>query len=385
MIVRKQELDKYLVKIAENLDISETMRNKAISSYQAIGKWLGGGERMSDVVIAPQGSFALGTVIKPVDDRDEYDIDLVCLLKDKHGAESSVIKQLVGNRLKEHGKYREMLQTEGKRCWTLNYDEFHMDILPCVPKALLYMEPGCTEIRLTHKIASGSYIPKYSNPYRYHRWFEGRMRDVLHAARTAYAKSNQVEIERVPLYAVKTPLQRVVQLLKRHRDVMYSSASATNKTHAPISIIITTLAALSYNNETNVIEALDNILGNMPKHISFNANKYWIANPVMPEENFADKWNEVPEKHIEFNRWLKKAKEELVAQPLAQSGLDVIAESYKKSLGNTVTTRAFAAVANNMKISREAGSLLVVGATKHITTQDSGGAKIIKEHTFFGQ
>ena len=36
-----------------------------------------------------------------------------------------------------------------------------------------------------------------------------------------FSVRNQVEISKVPLYKVKTPLQRAIQLLKRHRDVMY--------------------------------------------------------------------------------------------------------------------------------------------------------------------
>lgn len=57
------------------------MREKAERSYRAVGQWLGDCDVNSDVKIMPQGSFYLGTVIRPVSDADEYDIDLVCLLK----------------------------------------------------------------------------------------------------------------------------------------------------------------------------------------------------------------------------------------------------------------------------------------------------------------
>ena len=81
MTDKEQLLEKYLLKIAENLDISPTMREKAEKSYRSVGKWLGDCDVDSDVKIMPQGSFYLGTVIRPVSDEDEYDIDLVCLLK----------------------------------------------------------------------------------------------------------------------------------------------------------------------------------------------------------------------------------------------------------------------------------------------------------------
>ena len=45
-------------------------------------------------------------------------------------------------------------------------------------------------------------------------------------------------VEDVPTYELKTPLQRAVQLLTRHRDVMF----ADNPDVAPISMILTNLA-----------------------------------------------------------------------------------------------------------------------------------------------
>jgi predicted SAM-dependent methyltransferase len=385
MTTREQELSKYLAGIAEALDISDTMRDKAITGYQAVGKWLAGSEKTADVVIMPQGSFALGTVIKPVDDRDEYDIDLVCLMKDKPGFDEKTIKTIVGNRLKEHGTYKNMLDPEGKRCWTLNYEEFHMDVLPCVPNNSLYMEPYLTEIRLTHKEADGSYTPRYSNPYAYHQWFEGRMATVLKEARSVYASNKNVKIEKVPLYAVKTPLQRAIQLLKRHRDIMYSAVPASKKDDAPISIIITTLAALAYNNEATVYEALNGIVSAMESGITVKDGRYWVANPVMKDENFAEKWNEAPTKRTEFGRWLKQAKADLVTHPSTILGLNNIAESYMNSLGENITKKTFSAIADAVKTSREAGALFVAGATKHLTTQTGAGGPQVKEHTFFGK
>ena len=81
MTDKEQLLERYLLRIAENLDISQTMREKAEKSYRAVGEWLSDCDVNSDVKIMPQGSFYLGTVIRPVSAEDEYDIDLVCLLK----------------------------------------------------------------------------------------------------------------------------------------------------------------------------------------------------------------------------------------------------------------------------------------------------------------
>lgn len=385
MTEKEQMLEKYLRLISDNLDISDTMRKKAEQSYRAVGEWLGDCDTNSDIKIMPQGSFYLGTVIRPVTDADEYDIDLVCLLKNATSKSESEIKNIVGDRLKEHGKYKTMLEPEGKRCWTLCYDEFHMDILPCAPNLSYYIEPYLTEIRLTHKLENGRYIPKYSNPYKYHEWFEERMRVRLDEVKKEFSIRNQVEISKVPLYKVKTPLQQAVQLLKRHRDIMYDKLPETRKDNAPISIIITTLAAHAYNNESNIFEALRNIVANMPKYIKRDGDKYIIENPVLPAENFADKWNEVPEKASEFFEWLKTAQNAILTAPLDAQGLHKVSESLELCFGKNIVRRSLSQEGQSIKDARDKKSLYIEGLTGGLKTVSSDITKKVGGHTFFGK
>ena len=114
MTEKEKQLGAWLNQIADELNITDTMLDKAVSSYEAVGKWLSDGIPQ-DVKITPQGSMNLGTVIRPISDEDEYDVDLVCLLKNGSALPPSYIKSVVGDRLKEHGTYRRMLEPEGKR------------------------------------------------------------------------------------------------------------------------------------------------------------------------------------------------------------------------------------------------------------------------------
>ena len=104
MTEREEMLGMILSKIADEISITSTMQDKAVSSYKAVGKWIGDGVPY-DVKIMPQGSINLGTVIKPVDDRDDYDMDLVCLLRNTGDISLKNIKNCVGDRLKENGMY----------------------------------------------------------------------------------------------------------------------------------------------------------------------------------------------------------------------------------------------------------------------------------------
>lgn len=153
---KEKQLGIWLGQIADELNITDTMLKKAIESYEAVGKWLADGIPF-DVKIEPQGSMNLGTVTRPISDKDEYDVDLVCVLKNGSSLPLNRIKHLVGDRLKSHRTYQRMLEEEGKRCWTIQYEEFHMDILPCVPKDSYYVEPFFTSIKLTHKNECSDY------------------------------------------------------------------------------------------------------------------------------------------------------------------------------------------------------------------------------------
>lgn len=383
MVKEKQDYLNHLYnQIADELSISQTMAKKAIASYESVGSWLADCEPALDIKIMPQGSFNLGTVIKPLTDTDDYDIDLVCLLENGGKLEAEKIKTVVGDRLKEHKTYYNMLEKEGKRCWTLQYDEFHMDILPSVPKNAPFNLHTNTDIRLTHKVANNQYEDRYSNPYQYKIWFEERMKTILQATKKEYAFRNNVDINLVSTSHVKTPLQKAIQLLKRHRDQMFDKVDCDN---APISIIITTLAAKAYNNEVNLYDTLKNLVNLMPNYIDIDkTGKYKIENPVMKDENFADKWNENPRKAECFNRWINVVREDIVSNPLNMIGIDELSKLIKKAFGEGITNKAYSVIAENNRIARQNGSLYINGLQGGITNRPNPDSQTVLEHTFYG-
>jgi hypothetical protein len=138
-----------------------------------------------------------------------------------------------------------------------------------------------------------------SNPEGYAKWFESRMNQMQQVI------LEKAQVDDVPLFKRKTPLQRSVQLLKRHRDQMFKG----NEDIKPISIIITTLAARAYAGETDVESAIRRILMQMGEFV--NAGVPRIPNPVDPDEDFADKWTTRDGKTSQLERnfwnWLKQA------------------------------------------------------------------------------
>jgi hypothetical protein len=291
---------------------------EAESKYKAVGTWLGEGNSplaLYSPEIFPQGSFGLGTVVRPLS--ETYDLDLVFKLAISKGQISPYdLKKLVGDRLKAHETYRKMLDEEGRRCWTLQYADgarFHMDILPAIPDSdfpIILKNQGLpfswanTSLAITDKTWPNYYVinsdwPR-SNPRGFAAWFRTRMIVQYTELRKQFAEAMKADIANVPDYKIKTPLQRCVQLLKRNRDIIF----ARDPEDRPISIIVTTLAAEAYNNEPSIVDALTNIVRQMPAYIKMRDGKVWIQNPVNPLENFADRWKDHPESERKLRTWL---------------------------------------------------------------------------------
>jgi hypothetical protein len=252
---------------------------------------------------------------------------------------------MIGKRLKENKTYERMLAPEGRRCWTLEYADganFHMDILPAIPdgaafRVLLesrsltagWLDDAIAITDTTHETYDhvSDDWPR-SNPKGYSSWFRERMKVLFENRRMQLAESLQANIEDVPEYKVKTPLQQAVQLLKRHRDIRF----ANDMEDKPISIIITTLAAHAYKNEADLLEALINIVSGMPNFIESRGGEIWVQNPVNPLENFADKWKEHPQRKEKFMQWLAYVQKDLAAA-LSVNTPQQIAESLGRSFG----------------------------------------------------
>ncbi len=77
----------------------------------------------------------------------------------------------------------------------------------------------------------------------------------------------------------------------------------------PTSIILTTLAARTYPAEPTLsAAALYSILNRMDADIDYDTGIAWIANPADPAENFADRWQEHPERKKDFERVVSSSK-----------------------------------------------------------------------------
>lgn len=329
--IKSTSLSSLFDEIGKSLDITKNQHELIEQRYKAVARHLDAENSLLKPykpTILPQGSFLLGTMVRPVNDDDDIDVDLVCRLHGKKAEWAQYgVKKTVGDQIKTDEDYKRMLDEEGRRCWTLIYAEsskFHLDILPALVNnryftllersfaSLNQNEIDDLSVRITDKTrkdfitqTDALFWPK-SNPFGYAGWFKNRAQ--INMERVLLTET----VQQFPNYQLdKMPLQRIVQILKRHRDIMFGGDE--NK---PISIIITTLAALAYRKETNIFEGLLNVLSTMEQYIkTVYSSEYekeikWIENPVNTIENFADRWPTEPDKEKAFYYWLKKAQQD---------------------------------------------------------------------------
>lgn len=294
------ELDRLLIIAAESLDLPPSKHKDATDKYDAVGRFLAEQDsplRIYDPQVYPQGSFALGTVVKPLG-RDEFDIDLMCVLDVPALTTQRELKRIVGDRLKL--RYQAPMLEEKNRCWRINYaGDFHLDITPAKPN-----KHGPTQTAL--HISDKEYLYwKDTDPKGFIAWFEYRKRvTALMAANEA-----QANVEPAPTHddhSEKAPLQIAIQLLKRHRDVQFQ-----RRDDAPISIIITTLAGHAYKQEQSVVVTMRGLLDRMPYCIDKTKGYAYVANPSNADENFADKWRQDPRLEKAFYEWIDRASKDV--------------------------------------------------------------------------
>jgi adenylyl/guanylyl cyclase-like protein with sensor domain/cyclic GMP-AMP synthase DncV-like protein len=431
MIVQNQLINDVLNQLAIELDIPPHKYKQAMERFDAIKRHLEDGDYPDSTPppnIYLQGSFRLGTVIRPVKDGKEpgFDIDIVCdVNRDKENDNPLRLKDDVGAEVKAYAEQNSMNQPEnGKRCWALNYSPdsegigFHVDILPSLPDgeaggmiSQLNLSEGATDwqytqttISLTNRdetVTPPGHDWRSSNPIGYARWFNDICQPgFLHVDNLqqktrlfeTYGKRQNFPYYRaadIPNDLLRTPLQRAIQIMKRHRDIRFSGYR--NDKHKPISMIITTLAARLYEGRASQLQttesALKYIIETLAEHAALAddrttarvlnediasmrliqrvGDRWYIPNPVNPHfpgdpdykgENFADRWHEDNHARVKaFFQWVTWLRADFDVL-LNSDDLDGLKNTLTDAFGESIATRTISRL-------EEGGTSVVAGAT----------------------
>ena len=203
-----------------------------------------------------QGSYALGTLIKPVDDNDEYDADIQVVMNPNPKWQAKDYINEVHRTLKQNQNYADKLRLK-TRCVTIDYaGDFHLDVVPRVTSGGKHYV--CNRVKNRFEATDG-------NGYR--DWFN---------------EKNRITVGN---------LKRVVRILKYMRD--------HKNNYTAKSILLTTLAGNTVRPSdegteavSTVSDTLVTVLTRMDDYLQQNPYMPEIRNPVLPGETFNRHWDQ---------------------------------------------------------------------------------------------
>lgn len=349
------DADARLAALLQEVDLPERAYELAQSRYEDIAAWIARPDSnlaAYDSHVFVQGSFAFGTAIRPVNDGDDYDLDFSCKLRRGVSRETHTqerLKAMLGRELEAYRSARQIQKRleEKNRCWRLGYrDElpFHMDVVPGIRadesrrrELRERMEQTGVEFAVAQEAARRAlWITDLqhqdyrtlstnwpsSNPGGYQLWFTSRMRS---PEKRVLAEA---QVDPVPVYRSKTPLQQVVQLLKRHRDKLFKDVPDSK----PVSIILTTVAGVAYHVGDSLSQTMRRVLDALEHARVSDTDE--ILNPVNPAENFADRWQRPDCAHLllktNFHKWVREANRDFTK---VMSGSEYLVEIAQDALG----------------------------------------------------
>jgi hypothetical protein len=368
------QMDDLLWRICDQLQLSPTRYQQAVDRYEAVCQWLeAGGSVLASYrpSLYPQGSMRIGTTVRPIG-HSEYDLDFVCEVCARPSSFVSPLQllKLIEARLREHKVYASIIEVKN-RCIRLNYaNEFHMDILPACPDD--NSDDGCLVVPDRQ-----SRWWKPSNPKGYADWFEQRCELALQVlmAERARLLSKAEPIPDQEAAEDKATLKRAVQLLKRWRDIRYEKQFEV----APISMVLTTLAAGAYEGQASVSHAISSILDKIAALISNCKPRIIVLNPAHTQEDLSERWED-PAQYAAFVLGILEL-QKLWANVMTASGIQNVSNALEKLFGEPVRF-AVAAQANRLQELRKGGSLRVKPAG--FISAAPGIGLAMKPNTFHG-
>lgn len=396
---QKQYVGDFLDCIVGSLDLSETQYSLIKRAYESVGAYLAGGDDpiLVGAEIYSQGSVRLNTTVKPKGS-EQYDVDLLCYLPNASVASGwAEVLEAVRARLASHGTYSEMLTPLPRGHRIMYAGEYHLDITPGI-------DFGYNSSEHSHPLL----IPdsrlqdwKESNPAGYATWFDNITEKLpifvrLEVASESFIKS--AAVRPLPDHTRKKLLNRIVQIFKRHRDVWAAEGGKERIDLKPISAIITTLAGQAYSkicdegrSYSTDFDVLLDVLELMPDYIRYSYGLYFVPNPSMPEENFAEKWNVEESRKGEklrknFELWHKTITENII-EIASSVGEDQLLDNLSKYFGERPVKAVREAMVVGVNAARDSNDLRVLALTGALSAGAANVpamARTVPENTFYG-
>lgn len=324
----------FLLRAARTISLTEAQYEKIDDRYKVIKEILDASHSplLEGAHIFVQGSVGLRTTIKPLTgapaDLGTVDADAIVLLCNATEASAEAVLDEIHDRISEGTRVEAKVELlrRGVRITYADTDPgFHIDITPARAVAGNMEKEGQGKLEVPDRELKAW---KASSPIPYLHWLDAATKKdialegvaVLSRKMIAMDAATQTPIPEYEQYIDSDPLRAAIKLLKRHRDEW--AVRNGDIDHRPISAVITTLATRAYedvaadshNRPRKPLDAILEIVKNMPEYIRYENGHYLVCNPKDGEENFAEKWNrkdEGPAYVRAFHQWHQSAEESM--------------------------------------------------------------------------
>ncbi|ESH88086.1 hypothetical protein B551_0224025 [Cupriavidus sp. HPC(L)] len=305
LLARQQaeQWESFIVSMLQRLELDAKELARAKMHYDLLARQIAHKLHVADtdVHVVVQGSMRTQTTISP---RGNAKFDLDIVVKLTGGAFDKLDSETFFSRFGDALRGLNDAAGDPKpkaRCWRLDYagEPFYFDVTPALPGSQIITG---TDLRVRDPKTKWS----PSNPEEFADWF-CKIAGLCFSFESQMAKAlvfDHAQVDPIPStpVGIDDVLRRTVQLIKLHRDNYYygSIVSDARKEAKPISVILVTLATHAYNDLwltkrsafASPIELVLELVEQLPKRIERLNGKHWVANPALPKENFAERWNE---------------------------------------------------------------------------------------------
>ncbi|MBB3862849.1 hypothetical protein GGQ88_004152 [Novosphingobium hassiacum] len=340
-------LDAILAEIAVNLQLPPGLHIKAVDRYEAVCRYIDRpGSPLQGRVSSfyPQGSMAIDATISTRGTDDEYDLDAVAeIMGGNEGPEA--LLDLLEQALQDYPVSRIERKT---RCITLYYaDGMHLDVTPARRRALKEKE-GVIAHAKQGLPSEHRYVPM--NAYGFCAWYNERTpieeRFAIALNRELYVKHgfafDAADVEEVPDQTpliVKSVTTVALQLIKRHRNILYADASG----RMPPSVMLSCHAGHAAVPGMGLADMVIRQARWTARAIDQTArqNKLLdVPNPEFYEERFTDRWPENQSQQQHYARALLALADGLQAVRERGMQLEDLQDWLREQFGQRVVTRS---------------------------------------------
>lgn len=288
------------------------------------------------IEVFSQGSVRTKTLIKSADGSN-FDIDAVCKVDLSKIEVNEPLKffDLIGEALNSYYASRlsgqDVRKPEAKRrCWKINFahTSFYLEFTPSVLLSEIetdvYESFAYNFTPTLHKESALAVVDvptkkwKTSNPKGFADWINdvSSLQVLQQVALESFNRKFEANVEDVPSQEINPSdtLRTIIILFKRHRDMAVKRGIIKSE-NKPISVLLVTLITEAYfylhtrnsyySDPVDVMLVISELLKKGPR---CSSGKWFVENPTVEGENFAEKWNDPDEgeqKSSSFFKWVE--------------------------------------------------------------------------------